>query len=66
MTKKERELKVLTDRLDRMGRVNNVMMDVINKSGLSLPDILMILEMLKDEVVNGFKLEVSAMNMEAE
>jgi hypothetical protein len=60
MTKKERELKEAKVRIDRMGRVNNVLMEIINKSQLPLSEILMVLELIKDEVVQGFKYEVSA------
>ncbi len=60
MTKKERELKAYKVRLDRMGRVNNVLMDIINKSQLALPEILMLLEVIKQDVIHGFKCEVSA------
>lgn len=45
--------------IDRMGRVNNVLMEIINKSGLSLSETLMILELIKSEVIQGFKYEVS-------
>jgi len=60
MTKQQKELKAIKARIDRMGRVNNVLMDIINKSGLPLSEILMVLELIKQDVVQGFKLEVSA------
>lgn len=60
MSKKDRELINAKAKIDRMGRVNNVLMDIINNSGLSLSEILMLLEVIKIDVVQGFKYEVSA------
>ena len=55
---KKKETKQQDNNLDRMGRVNNVLIDIINKSGLSLSEILMIIKLIESDIENNFRSQI--------
>ena len=55
---KKKETKQQDNNLDRMGRVNNVLIDIINKSGLSLSEILMIIKLIETDIENNFRSQI--------
>jgi len=59
---KKKETKQQDNNLDRMGRVNNVIIDIINKSGLTLPEILMVLRLVESDIENNFRTQVEKLN----
>ena len=56
----KREDKYQLKRMDLMGQLNNVLTENINRSQLPLPEILIILEKIKLEVISGFMQEVKS------
>lgn len=50
----------LLRKTDKMGEVHNAITEIINKSKLPYPEVLMILKMLMSDVENRFRLLVQS------
>jgi hypothetical protein len=44
--------------LDKLGELNNSILGIIAQSGVSLSDVLMILELVKADCIDNFKLQL--------
>jgi hypothetical protein len=44
--------------LDKMGTLHNQLIDLISSSGVSLSDTILILELIKDDCKDNFKLQL--------
>lgn len=55
-----KEAKIQGKRIDQMGKLHNILLENINTASLPLSEVLMILEMIKLEVVQGFQYEIAA------
>lgn len=60
MTKLQREKSAI----DRMGRLHNSILEIINHSKLSFSENLMVIEIVKNKLVEGFVLETKANEVE--